>query len=124
MGFKLHSTEKINNNSEEGYKIQTTRCFFFKKKIDVKVGKKKDWLTRLPSKRDTKEKPSKNNFGRFIGQRRVGALLPKERSVIALCASLWGSFGALLKLGQGRQGLKLPKMSRNQKIAIQFRQLC
>jgi hypothetical protein len=30
--------EKLNNNREEGYKIQTARCLFFKK-IDVKAGK-------------------------------------------------------------------------------------
>jgi hypothetical protein len=38
MGFKLQTIEKLNNNSEEGYKIQTTRCLFFKK-TDVKYGK-------------------------------------------------------------------------------------
>jgi hypothetical protein len=42
MGFKLQMAEKLNNNSEEGYKIQTERCLFFKKKTDVKAGKKKD----------------------------------------------------------------------------------
>jgi hypothetical protein len=42
MGFKLHSTEKLNNNSEEGYKIQIVRCFFFKQKTDIQAGKKKD----------------------------------------------------------------------------------
>jgi hypothetical protein len=31
MGFKLHSTEKLNKNSEEGYKLQLVRCLFFKK---------------------------------------------------------------------------------------------
>jgi hypothetical protein len=35
MGFKLHITEKLSNNSEEGYKIQIVRCSFFKK-TDVK----------------------------------------------------------------------------------------
>jgi hypothetical protein len=34
--------EKLNNNSEEGYKIQTVRYLFSKKKTDVKTGKKKD----------------------------------------------------------------------------------
>jgi hypothetical protein len=42
MGFKLQMTEKIKNNSEEGYEIQITRCSFFKKKIDIQAGKKKD----------------------------------------------------------------------------------
>jgi hypothetical protein len=42
MGFKLQMGEKLKNNSEEGYEIQTTRCLFLKEKIDVKAGKKKD----------------------------------------------------------------------------------
>jgi hypothetical protein len=42
MGSKLQMAEKLNKNSEEGYKIQTTRRLFFKQKTDVKAGKKKD----------------------------------------------------------------------------------
>jgi hypothetical protein len=42
MGFKLQMTEKLNNNSEEGYEIQTARCSFFKQKTDIQAGKKKD----------------------------------------------------------------------------------
>jgi hypothetical protein len=42
MGSKLQMAEKLNNNSEEGYKIQTARRLFFKQKTDVKAGKKKD----------------------------------------------------------------------------------
>jgi hypothetical protein len=38
MGLGLQSTEKLNNNSEEGYKIQIVRCSFFKK-TDVKAGR-------------------------------------------------------------------------------------
>jgi hypothetical protein len=41
MGFKLQMTEKLSKNSEEGYKIQIVRCFFFKKKTDIQAGKKK-----------------------------------------------------------------------------------
>jgi hypothetical protein len=81
---------------------------------------KKHWLTRLLSREDTEAKPRKSNSGRFFGPKRVGALLPKERRVIALCARLWGRTGALLTLGQGCQGLKPPKMSKKNKIAIQF----
>jgi hypothetical protein len=43
MGLGLQPTEKINNNSEEGYKIQLVRCSFFKK-IDVKA-KREEALT-------------------------------------------------------------------------------
>jgi hypothetical protein len=42
MGSKLQMAEKLNNNSEEGYKIQIARRLFFKQKTDVKSGKKKD----------------------------------------------------------------------------------
>jgi hypothetical protein len=42
MGFKLHSTGKNSmKNSEEGYKIQLTRCLFFKN-TDVKVERKEN----------------------------------------------------------------------------------
>ena len=80
-----------------------------------RLKRKKHWLTRPLSRRDTEEKPRKNNSGGFFGLKEVGALLPKERSVISLCGRLWGSVDALLTLGQGLQGLKLPKMSKNSK---------
>jgi hypothetical protein len=76
-----------------------------------------------PARETQRKNPEKNNSGRFIGQRRVGALLPKARSIIALCVRLLGSVGALLTQGQGRQVQKLPKMSKIPKIAIQSRQL-
>jgi hypothetical protein len=76
---------------------------------------KKNWLTRSPSKRDTEANPEKGNSEGVLGQKEVGALLPKARSVIALCAEVWGSAHALLTLGQGRQGLKLQKLSKNSK---------
>jgi hypothetical protein len=77
-----------------------------------------------PARETQRKNPEKKkNSGRFIGQRRAGALLPKARSIIALCARLLGSAGALLTQGQGRQVQKLPKMSKIPKIAIQSRQL-
>ena len=42
MGFKFQITEKLNNNNEEGYEIQTVRCLFFKKKTNIQARKKKD----------------------------------------------------------------------------------
>jgi hypothetical protein len=36
MGFRLQTTEKLNINSEEGYKIQIVRCLFFEK-TDIKA---------------------------------------------------------------------------------------
>jgi hypothetical protein len=76
---------------------------------------KKNWLTRSLSKRDTEANPEKGSSGEFLGQKEAGSLLPKARSIVALCAEVWGSAGALLTLGQRRQGLKLQKMSENSK---------
>jgi hypothetical protein len=41
-GFQIPNNRKLSNNSEEGYEIQTVRCFFFKKKTDIQARKKKD----------------------------------------------------------------------------------
>jgi hypothetical protein len=76
---------------------------------------KKNWLTRSLSKRDTDANPEKGSSGGFLGQKEAGAMFPKSRSVIVLFAKVWGSVGSLLTLGQGRQGLKLQKMSKNSK---------
>jgi hypothetical protein len=64
-------------------------------------------------------KTQKKQFWKVFDQKRAGALFPKERSVIALFAKLWGSVGALLTQGQGRQVQKLPEMSKNKK-KLQF----
>jgi hypothetical protein len=53
---KLQTTEKLNNNSEEGYKIQTTRCLFFKK-IDVKVGKEEALTHKVTQQEKSEAKP-------------------------------------------------------------------
>jgi hypothetical protein len=74
MGFKLQMTEKLNNNSEEGYKIQTARCLFFKK-IDVKDGKEEGLTHKLTQQERHRGKTLKKKSGRFIGQRRASALL-------------------------------------------------
>ena len=103
MGFKLQMAEKLNNNSEEGYKIQIARCLFFKK-TDVKAGKEEALTQKVTQQEKHRGKTlKKNNSGRFIGQRRDGALFPKERSIIALCVRLLGRNGTLLTLGQGCQ---------------------
>ena len=107
MGFELQTTEKLNNNSEEGYKIQIVRCLFFKK-IYVKARREEALAHGVTQQERHRAKPRKSNSGRFIGQRRVGALLPQERSFIVLYANLLGSDGALLALGQGHQVQKLP----------------
>jgi hypothetical protein len=122
MGFKLQTTEKLNNNSEEGYKIQTTRCLFFKK-IDVKDGKEEALTHKVTQQEKHKGKTlKKNNSGSLFGQKRVGALLSRERSIIVLCVRHSRSVGALLTQGQGYQIQKTPKSVKNPKVAVQSRQ--
>jgi hypothetical protein len=59
MGFKLQITEKLNNNSEEGYKIQIVRCSFFKK-TDVKAGKRRSIDSQgYPARETQRQNPEK-----------------------------------------------------------------
>jgi hypothetical protein len=77
--------EKLNENGEEGYKIQLTRCLLFKK-TDVKAEKEeKCRLTRSLSRRHTEENPKQGSSGGFFGQKEAGALFPRARSIVALC---------------------------------------
>jgi hypothetical protein len=123
-GFQTSlNRKKLNKNGEEGYKIQLARCLFFKN-TDVKAKREETLTYKVTQQRRHRGKTQKKQFWRVFEPKRGGSLLPKARSIIALCARLRGSVGALLTLGQGRQGLKFLEMSKNQKIAIQFRQLC
>jgi hypothetical protein len=123
-GFQTSlNRKKLNENSEEGYKIQLTRCLFFKK-TDVKAEREETLTHKVTQQRRHRGKTLTKQFWKVFWPKRAGALLPKARSIIALCARVWGSVGTLLTLGQGRQGLKLPKMSKNSKNCNSIRQLC
>jgi hypothetical protein len=74
-------------NGEEGYKIQSTRCLFFKK-TDVKAKKEEKLTHKIIQQKNTEANPEKCNCGGFLGQKEAGALLPREKSVIALCVRL------------------------------------
>ena len=58
MGFKLQMAEKLNNNSEEGYKIQTAICLFSKKK-DVKARKEEGLTHKVTQQERHREKTLK-----------------------------------------------------------------
>jgi hypothetical protein len=66
---KFQMTKKLNNNSEEGYKIQTARCFFFKK-TDVKVGKE-EALTHKVTQQEKQEAKTlkRENLESFLAKR-------------------------------------------------------
>jgi hypothetical protein len=61
MGFGLQTTEKLNNNSEEGYKIQIVRCSFFKK-TDVKAGREEALTHRVTQQERHRGKTQKKQF--------------------------------------------------------------
>jgi hypothetical protein len=122
MGFKLQMAEKLNNNSEEGYKIQTTRCLFFKK--DRCQSWKEEGLTHKVTQQERhRGKTLKKQFWKVYWPKEGWRSVVKDKEVIALCVRLLGSVGALLTQGQGRQVQKTPKSVKNPKIAIQSRQL-
>jgi hypothetical protein len=61
MGFKLHITEKIRNNSEEGYKIQIVRCSFFKN-TDVKAEREEALTHKITQQKRHRGKTQKKQF--------------------------------------------------------------
>jgi hypothetical protein len=50
----------LNENSEEGYKIQTVRCLFFNQKTDVKVEKEETLTHKVTQQRKHRGKIQKN----------------------------------------------------------------
>jgi hypothetical protein len=113
-GFKLQMTEKLNNNSEEGYKIRIARCLSFKN-IDVKV-EKEETLTHKVTQQET-------HRGKTLKKQFWKAFWPKEgwRSIIkgkecysALCKGLrerWRS----VNTGTGAPGSKSSKKCQKSK---------
>jgi hypothetical protein len=69
MGFEFQSVEKINNNSEEGYKIQIVRCSFFKK-IDVKAGREEKLTHRFIQQERHRGKTQKKQFWKVCWPKR------------------------------------------------------
>jgi hypothetical protein len=54
--------------------------------------KREETLThKVTQQRNIEAKSKKCNFGGFLGQKEAGALLPRERSIIALCAKTSGA---------------------------------
>jgi hypothetical protein len=80
MGFKLQMTEKLNNNSEEGYKIQIARCSFFKK-TDVKAGREEALTHKVTQQEKHRDKTLKKAI--------LEGLLAKEG--LALCCQGQGA---------------------------------
>jgi hypothetical protein len=61
MGLGLQMTEKLNNNGEEGYKIQIVRCSFFKK-TDVKTEREETLTHKVTQQRRHRGKTQKKQF--------------------------------------------------------------
>jgi hypothetical protein len=88
MGFKLQTTEKLKNNSEEGYKIQTTRCLFFKK-TDVKVGKEEALTHKVTQQEKHRGKTLKKQFWKvFWPKEGWHSIVKGKEHYSALCKAL------------------------------------
>ena len=77
------------------------------------LNRKNNWLMRSPSRRKQRQKPKKfaNSEG-FWAKRGWRSVAKGKERYNALCRAA-RSAGALVILEQGRQGLKVPKLSRN-----------
>jgi hypothetical protein len=115
-GFQTSLNRKKNSMKivKKATRSNQVRCLFFKK-TDVKAEREEKLTHKVTQQKRHRGKNPEKAILEGFWPKGAGALLPKARSVIALCVRLWGSVGALLTLGQGRQGLKVPKMSKNSK---------
>jgi hypothetical protein len=106
MGFKLQMTEKLNNNSEEGYKIQTARCLFFKK-TDVKAGKEEGLTHKVTQQEKHRGKTLKKQFWKVYWPKEGWRSVVKDKEhYSALCKALrecWCS----VNTGTGAPGSKI-----------------
>jgi hypothetical protein len=109
MGFKLHSTEKLKVNSEEGYKIQKVICLLFKQKTDAKDGREGALTHKVTQQGRHREKPEKMQFWKVCWPKRGWRSVAKGKErYITMCKAMrecWHS----VNTGTGAPGSKTPK---------------
>jgi hypothetical protein len=114
MGFKLQMAEKLNNNSEEGYKIQIARCLSFKK-TDVKVEKEETLTHKVTQQEKHRGKnPEKQFWKAFWPKEGWRSVAKGKEHYSALCKALrerWRS----VNTGTGAPGSKTPKSVKKSK---------
>ena len=98
-------------NGEEGYKIQSTRCLSFKK-TDVKIKQEEKLTHKVTQQKNTEAETQKiANLEGFWAKGGWRSVAKGKEHYSALCRET-RSIGTLITLGQGRQGLKVPEMSK------------
>jgi hypothetical protein len=96
---------------EEGHKIQSKKCFL-SNKIDVKIKQEEQLTHEVTQQKYTEAKTQKiANLEGFWTKRGWRSVAKGKERYSALCRAA-RSAGALVILSQGRQGLKVPEMSR------------
>jgi len=115
MGFKLQMAEKINNNSEEGYKIQIERCLSFKK-TDVKTRKEEALTHKVRQQEKHRGKTLKKAILKgFLAKKGWRYVAKGKENYSALCKALkehWCS----VNTGIGAPGSKSSEKCQKSKI--------
>jgi hypothetical protein len=93
--FKLQMTEKLNNNGEEGYKIQIVRCSFFKK-TDVKAEREEALTHKVTQQKRHRGKTQKKQFWKVFWPKEGWRSVSKgKENYSSLCKAMgesWCSF--------------------------------
>jgi hypothetical protein len=112
IGSKLHSTGKTQCKRVKKVTKSNQQGVLFLKKIDVNA-KREDKLThKITQQKNTEAEIQKNvNFEVFWAKGGWRSVAKGKERYSALCKAT-KSVGALITLSQGRQGLKVPEMSR------------
>jgi hypothetical protein len=108
MGFGLQSTEKLNKNSEEGYKIQIVRCSFFKK-TDVKAGREEALTLKVTQQERHIGKTQKKKFWKVYWPKEGWCSVSKGKErYITLCKDI-RECRCSVNIGTGVPGSRTPR---------------
>ena len=85
IGFKLHSIKKIQRQMVKKATRSNQQGAYPSEGLVSRLNRKKNWLMRSLSRRTQRQKPKKLQIWKVSRPKEAGALLPKEKSIIALC---------------------------------------
>ena len=108
MGLGLQSTEKLNNNSEEGYKIQIVRCAFFKN-TDVMAGREKALAHRVTQQERHRGKTQKKQFWKVYWQKDGWRSISKGKEHYSTLCKAMGEHWHSVNTRTGAPGSKTPR---------------
>jgi hypothetical protein len=114
MGLGLQSTEKLNNNSEEGHKIQLVRCSFFKK-TDVKAEREETLTHKVTQQKRHRGKTQKKQFWKVFWPKEGWRSVAKDKEHYSALCKAMGERWHSVNTRTGAPGLKIPKNVKNSK---------